>query len=90
MNRPFQPFMTPEDLGIDLEEDSPDLTEEETALAVETKSQDDFVEQAKAFIVSGTGTVRFEQRRRAGILYCRVNVGSQHRLFQVEWLRSSP
>lgn len=84
----FQPALVPEDLGIDLEEDSPDLTDEEVAEAIETSSMDEFVRSAAEFVKSVEGgEPHYDRRCKAGIFYCRVLVGSHRRIFRVEWLR---
>jgi hypothetical protein len=85
----FQPALVPEDLGIDLEEDSPDLTDEEVAGAVETNSMDDFVRLAADFVKEiGSGEPHYERRIKSGIFYCRIMVGTHHRIFRIEWVRS--
>lgn len=83
----FQPALVPEDLGIDLDEDSPDLTDEEIAEAIETSSMDEFVRYAKEFVVSAQGEPHYDRRCKGGIFFCRVLVGSQRRIFRIEWLR---
>jgi hypothetical protein len=79
------PVLTPEDLGIDLEEDSPDVTEEEVAEAIDTDGAEDFAQ--KVLVLVGNLVPDFELRRRAGILYSRVLYSGQGRLFRVDWLR---
>ena len=80
------PVLTPEDLGLELEEDSEDFTEEEAASATDTDSVEDFASKVKDF-VSG-GVPQFELRRRAGILYSRVSLQEgASRSFRVDWLR---
>ena len=83
----FQPALVPEDLGIDLDEDFPDLTEEEALSAVDTSSMDDFVKQASDFVKQGNGEPHYDRRVRSGILYCRILVGSQRKVFRTDWLR---
>lgn len=88
-----QPFLVPEDLGIDLEEDSENFTEQEAALAVETESQDDFVAKSVAYIKECENAMpSYELLRRAGILYCRLyGYGAANaerfELFRLPWLR---
>ena len=83
-----QPALVPEDLGIDLDEDSSDFTEEEAKSAAETSSTDDFVMGAAAFIKqAGSGEPHYERRVRAGIFYCRILVAGQKRVFRTDWLR---
>lgn len=85
----IQPALVPEDLGIDLEEDSPDLTDEEVTEAVETSSMDDFVRQAADFIKRVGEPPHYDRRIKAGILYCRILVGGQRMVFRTDWLRRS-
>jgi len=84
------PVLTPEDLGVRFEEDSPDLTEEEAAEAVDTIGLADFATRVKAFAAEAgyPGVLKYELRRRAGILFSRVSyTDGPQRLFRVEWLR---
>jgi len=82
------PFLAPEDLGIDLEEDSPDITSEDVRKAVETSSQEDFVTQVKTIVLRApTKTPLFKLRRRGGVLFCCVTLGGKKTLFRMEWLR---
>jgi len=82
------PFLQPEDLGIDLEEDSPDLTDEEVSQAIETDSMDDFVRRASDFVKECLPVEpRYERRIRSGILFCRILVGDHQRIFRTEWMR---
>lgn len=83
------PVLTPEDLGIVLEEDSSDLTAEEAAGAVDTSSAEDLSTKVSEFVrEAGSGVIHHELRRRAGILFSRIRYeDGPSRLFQVEWLR---
>jgi hypothetical protein len=84
------PFLTPEDLGIDIEVDSEDVTETEFLEAVETDSSGDFVVRAKRMVESlGGGPYSFELKRKGGILYSKMiyNDGNNVTFFKVEWLR---
>lgn len=81
------PALTPEDLGIDLEEDSTDVTDEEVSAAVDTDGLQDLSAKIQHFL-GGQAPASFELRRKAGILYSRVTLGSgQRRLFNIEWIR---
>jgi hypothetical protein len=84
-----QPALVPEDLGIDLEEDSLDVTDEEVTEAIETSSMDDFVRQASDFIKQVGEQPHYERRIKAGILYCRILVGGQRKVIRTDWLRST-
>jgi hypothetical protein len=80
------PVLTPEDLGIDLEEDSADVGDDEVLGALYTAGIDDLTTQVKDFV--GTQAPSFELRRKSGILYSRVSLeDGQRRLFNVEWMR---
>jgi len=84
--------VTPEDLGIDLEADAEDFTAEEAEAALDTSTLDDFVAKVRELLQNTPGGVRYEQRRRAGILYCRVYVGiedSTCSVFRTSWLQRS-
>lgn len=88
IGKTVSPFLAPEDLGIDLEEDSEDVTDEEVAEAVDTDDREAFVKAVTEFIRGvGPHQARVELRRKGGILYCRASVDSQRRLFKVDWLR---
>ncbi len=83
--------MTAEDLGIDLEEDSENFTQEEADKAEETLTQDEFVSKAGIFLRGYPGKQpHYELRRRAGILYCRVLVEGADAscVYQLPWLRT--
>jgi len=84
--------VTLNDLGVTLEEDSPDVTEVEVAEAAHTENMRDFIQQVNTFL-GGVNTFstspRMELRRKGGVLFSRVSVGTQRRLFQVEWLRGN-
>jgi hypothetical protein len=80
------PILAPEDLGIDLEEDSSDVTDTEVNLAVDTDDYDDLKSKVAAFV--GAQEPTFQIRRKSGILYSRVSLADeQSRLFNVEWMR---
>lgn len=84
------PILTPEDLGLDLEEDSPDVSEEDVSNAIETDTETDFQGKVVQFITrqSVTGSVSFDLRRKGGILFCCMKVGDLRQFFRTEWLRS--
>jgi hypothetical protein len=80
------PILTPEDLGIDLEDDSADVGDDEVLGALYTDGIDDLTTQVKEFV--GTKAPTFELRRKSGILYSRVSLeDGQRRLFNIEWMR---
>lgn len=84
------PFLMPEDLGIDLEEDSEDFTDLEAGTAMETASMEDFVAKMMVFLRTlPEASPKYELRRRAGILYCRVLVEGTdaNRVFRLPWLQ---
>lgn len=84
-----RPYLLPEDLGIDLEEDSQDFTEEQATSAIETETADEFVHLVSEFVKEvGGGTPRYELKRRAGVLYSCVSVGDRRRTFRARWLKS--
>jgi len=85
----LQPALVPEDLGINIDEDSPDLTDDEVSTAVATSSMDDFVKQASDFVKEVGGKPHYDRRIKAGILYCRILVEGQQRVFRTDWLRST-
>lgn len=81
------PILTPEDLGIDLEEDSTDVGDDEVLGAVDTDNLQDMTDKVKDFVGTQTAPT-FELRRKSGILYSRVSLGDgQRRLFNIEWVR---
>jgi hypothetical protein len=75
-----------EDLGVDLEEDSPDFTSEEAEKSIDTEGLEDFIIKMKAFATSPV--THAELRRGGGIFYSRITLesGSQQS-FKVEWIR---
>lgn len=88
-------FLSPEALGLDLEEDSPDITTEEMSAVTLTEGGDDFVKKAKEFVATYKNPLKvtYDLRTRGGILFCRVVVlqndtNPVSRMFEVEWLRA--
>lgn len=89
-----QQQLTLSDLGIELDEDSDDLLEEEILTAVDTDNTADFEEKLIAYLhkeQEGGGGVAplYERRVRTGIYYCRVSIGSKKQLFRMGWMRKS-
>jgi len=85
------PALVPGDLGIELEEDSPDLTDEEVAGAVNTDNPGEFASKLIEFSKENgaPGAMEHELRRRAGIHYSRVGIeNGPKRVFRIEWIRS--
>ena len=78
-----------QDLGIELDEDSTDFTAEEAESAVSTSSQVDFMGKAKEALAAKGAKARFQLRRRAGILYCRMSVEETSWVFRTDWLGTS-
>lgn len=76
-----------EELGVDLNGDSEDLTAEDVTLAVVTQDVSEFAGKLVVFFEEHPGTPQYDLRRRCGILYCRVTVETASRLFQTSWLR---
>lgn len=85
-SRPSVPFLSLEDLGVELEEDSEDFTQEEAEAATDTESLEDFT---KKLLSSATSPVtKAELRRRSGILYSRITLEAGTTLaFKIEWIR---
>lgn len=84
------PLLALEDLGIDLEEDSTDLTEEEAASAIDTDDLEDLTAKTVRFIRESqvSGVPKFERRQRAGILFSRVSFEDGPKaVFRIEWMR---
>jgi hypothetical protein len=82
------PLLTPEDLGIELEEDSEGVTSEEVQDAIETKTLEDFVAKAKDVVLRSPEVEPvFSLKRKGGILYGRLILGEVFTYFQVDWLR---
>jgi hypothetical protein len=91
------PFLTPEDLGIKLDEDSEDVSDLDFEQAVFTESIEEFskllsllIEQSKEepFIVERYFP-KYALRRKCGVLLCRVAVGSRTQLFRIDWLQNT-
>jgi len=85
-----EPAITPEDLGVDLEEDSEDFTEEERTLAVDTLNAEDFAAKLLQATkeANSIGVPKHELRRRAGILFSRVTFENGVKaVFRIDWLR---
>lgn len=79
--------LAPEDLGLTVEEDSSDVTDEEIAAAIETEDIQDFTSKCGEFVRLQGALPSYTLRRKGGILYCRVSVNKVQRTFQIEWLR---
>ena len=71
-SKAFEPFLTPEDLGLELEEDSQDFTEEEARSSVEASSRLDYQQLILDFASRTYGPIRFELKRKAGKNYSRI------------------
>lgn len=89
----IQQPLTLSDLGIDLDEDSEDLHDEEILTAVDTDDTADFEEKLTNYLrrekeCGNLGTPLFERRIRTGIYYCRVSIGSEKQLFRMGWMRN--
>jgi hypothetical protein len=86
------PQLTPEDLGINLEEDSPDVTDEEVQQAIETDNRADYVRKVVSYVkdIDPKAPVEVGLRRKGGIYFCRVVVCGKSQLFYAEHLRSRP
>lgn len=78
--------MSLEEMGISLEEDTPDF---EPVGAVETESREDFIEQTLTLLQSSMDyTAQFTLLRKAGILYCRMGEETKKTcLFSLPWLK---
>jgi hypothetical protein len=90
----IQQPLTLSDLGIDLDEDSDDLHDEEVLTAVDTDNTADFEEKLTSYLlqekeVGSFDSVLYERRVRTGIYYCRVSIGSKKQLFRMGWMRKS-
>ena len=88
----LKPQLTLSDLGVELDEDSEDLFEEEVLDAVSIDSEADFVAALTSFIQGerekgNVGDPLYERRVRTGIYYCRVSVGSVKQLFRMSWVK---
>lgn len=81
--------MNPEDLGIDLEEDSPDMTPEKAASALETESEGDLRSKIEGLLTKDTTSLRFALRRLAGIHYCLMETDQGSHLFALPWFTES-
>lgn len=89
-----QQHITLSDLGLELDEDSDDLYEEEVLTAVGTNNTADFEEKLVTHIRreredGNLGAPLYERRVRTGIYYCRVSIGSKKQLFRMSWARQS-
>lgn len=87
-----QQHLTLSDLGIELDEDSDDLYEDEILTAVDTESTGDFEEKIITYIRKeqadgNLGAPLYERRVRTGIYYCRVSIDSKKQLFKMSWMR---
>lgn len=81
-------MLTPEDIGIDLEEDSPDMTPERASTALPTESEVDLQAQINAALTKDDTSVRFGLRRLAGIHYCLMDTNQGQRLFALPWFKT--
>ena len=78
-------MLTPEDIGIDLEEDSPDMTPERAATATATDSEEDLQAKINAALTKDDTSVRFGLRRLAGIHYCLMDTNQGQHIFALPW-----
>ena len=90
----LQQHLTLSDLGIELDEDSDDLYDDEILTAVDTDNTADFEEKLISHIRKeqedgNLGIPLYERRVRTGIYYCRVSIGSKKQLFRMGWMRKS-
>lgn len=73
--------------GLNLEEDSPDLTDEEVANAIVTVDTSSFISLFKRQVAQGHKKVlSYSLRRRNPHVYCVVRLTDQTLVFQVDWL----
>jgi hypothetical protein len=89
-----KPFLTLNDLGVELEGDSGDLLDEEVLSAVDTEDTSDFETQLTAYLLEERESSNFEKphydrRVRTGIYYCRVSLGTTKKIFRLPWMRKS-
>jgi hypothetical protein len=74
-----------------LEADSPDFTAEEAASAIETISNDDFMDKAithlREQLTAGVVQIDYQRRRFGGVNYQRVLFGESKLIFRLGWLR---
>jgi hypothetical protein len=90
----IQQQLTLSDLGVDLDEDSEDLQDDEILTAVDTDNTADFEEKLASYLCKekeegNLGVHLYERRVRTGIYYCRVSIGSKKQLFRMSWMRKS-
>jgi hypothetical protein len=90
----LQQHLTLSDLGLELDEDSDDLYEEEILTAVDTDNIADFEAKLIDYLQKekeggNLGVPLYERRVRTGIYYCRVSIGSKKQLFRMGWMRKS-
>jgi hypothetical protein len=82
----FKPLIDLKDLGVDLDEDSENFTEEEAASAKEA-TRDEFIEILKSFAGRTDGSLKYELKRRAGKYYSRVSCGEEMFILSLPWLK---
>lgn len=75
----------------ELSKDSPDLTAEEVALAIETVSADDLAIKVAEHLQSSLGTgvvsaVKHERRLFGGVNYHVATFDGQRKIFKISWL----
>lgn len=89
------PFLTPEDLGIKLDEDSEDVSDLDFEQAVLTESIEEFSKLLSLFLMQARAQCpqglnpKYELRRKSGVLLCRVRISTHSQLFRVNWLQNT-
>lgn len=76
--------LTPEELGITLDEDTPDF---EPVDSIPTETRAEFETKVTSWLKGSTGRVGVTLLRKTGILYCRVEVEGDTALFTLPWLQ---
>jgi hypothetical protein len=79
--------LTPEELGLDLEEDSEDITDEDVEEATDTDDVEDFTRKALSFSRLESN-IHAKIRRKSGVLYTIFENEIGNRLvLRTEWFR---
>jgi hypothetical protein len=85
----IQPLLSLNDIGIELDKDSDDLSTKEIESALDTEDLNDFVSKVKEIVSLDTDSqVSSSLRRKEGTYYCKIINGTEKTLLRMNWLKS--
>jgi len=83
--------LTPEDLGLNLEEDSAGVEDLDLSTVIETVDLDDLRAKIRVKVSAlSPSRISNQLKRKGGILYCKVTCDENVSFFSIDWLRKLP